>query len=91
MLPAMGVPAEGGEVLLAALCPAEGQIRSDWRARPVGRVFRALIKSHDDVGAKGHCTSIECSGEKKWEEPSRWERNCTPSSLTLRRSFRLKT
>src|SRR6266567_8646443 len=35
--------------------------------------------------------SIALSGLKKCDEPSRWERKVTPSSLILRRSFRLKT
>ena len=31
------------------------------------------------------CTSIECSGVKKWLLPSRCERKRTPSSVTLRK------
>ena len=37
------------------------------------------------------CASMELSGVKKREDPSRWERNVTPLSVTLRNSFRLKT
>ena len=36
------------------------------------------------------CTSMECSGVKKCELPSRWERNWTPSSVTLRSELRRK-
>ena len=35
------------------------------------------------------CTSIECSGVKKWLLPSRCDRNRTPSSVTLRSWVRL--
>ena len=31
-------------------------------------------------------TAIECSGVKRWVEPSMWLRNVTPSSSTMRRS-----
>ena len=31
------------------------------------------------------------SGVKRWRDPSRWERNSTPSSRILRRELRLKT
>ena len=36
------------------------------------------------------CTSIECSGVKKWLLPSRCERKRTPSSVTLRSPLRLR-
>src|ERR1700739_375317 len=35
------------------------------------------------------CASIALSGLKKCEDPSRCDRNVTPSSLTLRNSFKL--
>ena len=35
--------------------------------------------------------AMALSGLKKCDEPSRCERNATPSSVTLRRSLRLKT
>ena len=75
------------ELGAAALRPAQRQLHRVARLRLGGRVRRALVEHHHDVGVERALDLASSSpGVRNTASPSTGERNCTPSSVILRSS-----